>query len=415
MAGTIRTPPPAIASQPAEASFDAVRGGWLAPEPGGGFDADSGKRSSAIILGIFLVYMAVATALYLWRDIEFTTRVWALLILVGAVLLGQWTAPLLAKVSQGKVIALLFLAFMGIGLGLILWRGTWITPDRWALFLLIGAIIAGQGLAFVRDWVPVVLLIFGYEFMRGIAGEMVREQGRTVHLGELIQADRVMFGGELPTLWIQDKLYTVGTVHWYDYLAVAMYALHFVFPLVFAFILWLGRKERFWQFSLAFLLMTYAAFAFFLFYPAAPPWLAQEWNRIHGVQWPATQTWQALAPERFDDFDTYQIWNKASGNAVAAFPSLHAGFPWLTLLFAVKFFGWRGLVFIVYNVALWFSVVYLGHHWVIDIVGGMAWATICFVIVVYAWPWLMRGVINPIPGLVRRLKPSRSPRPADVG
>jgi membrane-associated phospholipid phosphatase len=126
------------------------------------------------------------------------------------------------------------------------------------------------------------------------------------------------------------------------------------------------------------------------------------------LQWPASQTWQYLSPQRFEGFDTHQIWNRASSNPVAAFPSLHAGFPWLTLLFAVKFFGGRGLVFLLYNVALWFSVVYLGHHWVIDIVGGIIWATICFVVVVYAWPWVMRGVVIPIPRGLRRLAPSRA-------
>jgi len=383
----------------------------LAVQPGGpglpGNDREPGDTSGSfgsLALLIFLAYMVVGIGLYLWRDVAFTPRIWAGFVLIGAILLGQWTAPLAKRLSQGKLITLLFLGFMLIGIGLYVWRGAYFTPDRWAVLLFLGAIVVGQGMVFLRDWVPVVMLIFGYEFMRGIAGEMVVEQGRTIHLTELIAADRAMFGGELPTLWLQNKLFTPGTVHWYDVLAAVIYTLHFVFPLVFAFILWIGRKERFFQFSLTFLLMTYAAFAFFLFYPAAPPWLANEWGVIEGLQWPFTQAFQFLVPQRYDNFDTYQIWNEASGNSVAAFPSLHAGFPWLTLLFAVKFFGRKGLIFLLYNVALWFSVVYLGHHWVIDIIGGIIWATICYVAVQFAWPWLMRGVVLPIPRVLRRAK-----------
>ena len=312
------------------------------------------------------------------------------------------------KRSYGTLVVVLFVGYMAVAIGLYVWRGAYFTPDRWAVLLFVGALVLGRWKAFLRDWVPVVMLIFGYEFMRGIAAKLVQDQmessGRdVVHVQELIDADRALFGGTLPTHWLQDRFYVEGQVHWYDYVALLFYALHFVFPLVFAFILWLGRKERFWQFSLTFLLMTYAAFAFFLFYPAGPPWLAQRWGFVSDIAWPASQAYQAMAPDPIANFDTYQIWNKASGNAVAAMPSLHAGFPWLVLLYAVKYFGRRGLLFLPYSPILWFSVVYLGHHWVIDLLAGIAWATVCFVVMQFAWPWLARGINIPVPAPIRRL------------
>jgi len=57
----------------------------------------------------------------------------------------------------------------------------------------------------------------------------------------------------------------------------------------------------------------------------------------------------------------------------------------LVLLFAVKYFGRKGLVVIAYNVALWFAVVYLANHWVVDILAGIAWATLAFVLVDWGW------------------------------
>ena len=310
--------------------------------------------------------------------------------------------------SYTTLVVVIFAAYMAVAIGLYAWRGAYFAPDRWAILLFLGAVVLGQWKAFLRDWVPVVMLIFGYEFMRGIAGQMVNDQmqaeGREiVHVQELIDADRALFGGTLPTHWLQDKLYVEGQVHWYDYVALLFYALHFVFPLLFAFVLWLRRKEEFWQFSLTFLLMTYVAFAFFLFYPAAPPWLAEKWGFVRDIEWPASQAYRALVPERYDNFDTVQIWSKASGNAVAAMPSLHAGFPWLVLLYAVKFFGRRGLVFFAYSPVLWFSVVYLGHHWVIDLIAGIIWATVCYVAVQLAWPRLARGFSVPVPAPLRRL------------
>lgn len=303
--------------------------------------------------------------------------------------------------SHGTLVVLIFLAYMAVAAGLYVWRGASFTPDRWLVLLLLGALVMGRALAFLRDWVPVVLLIAGYEMMRKLAGQMVAEQGRNVHVQDLIAADRAIFAGQLPTIWLQERLYDAGRVHWYDYTALLFYALHFVFPLAFAFLLWLTHKERFWQFTLAFLIMTYAAFAFFLFFPAAPPWFAERYGYLDGVQWPAGQALQAMVPQQYNNFDTYKIWDDVSGNAVAAMPSLHASFPWLVLLFAVKFYGRRGLLFLPYSPILWFSIVYLGHHWVVDVVAGVAWATVCFVFIQFVWPLVARGIAVPVPSPVR--------------
>ena len=301
------------------------------------------------------------------------------------------TSATAAQRSFARLAVFMFAAYVAVAVVLYVWRGASFTPDRWLILLLIGAAVMGKAVAFLRDWIPLVMLIAGYELMRKLAGTMVAEQGRYVHVQELIAADRALFGGQLPTLWLQDRFYDAGQVHWYDYVTLLFYALHFVFPLAFAFMLWVAHRERFWQFCVGFLLMTYAAFAFFLFYPAAPPWFAERYGYLKGVAWPAAQSMQAMVPEGYQNFDSFKVWDDVSGNPVAAMPSLHAAFPWLVLLFAVKYFGLRGLWFLPYSPILWFSIVYLAHHWVIDIVAGVAWATLCFVAVQFAWPFLVDG------------------------
>src|SRR3712207_8829899 len=59
------------------------------------------------------------------------------------------------------------------------------------------------------------------------------------------------------------------------------------------------------------------------------------------------------SPQRFADVDTFRLWTQASPNPVAALPSLHAAFPWLVLLTAVRRFGRWGLLMVPYNLALW--------------------------------------------------------------
>jgi len=387
------------------------------------------RRACAVLLPIF----AVGLFFFLCRVLRVSAynlsiRLWLYLSLAAVVAVVAYyaSASVRAKVPIGRLwsrgtadgvdahaqrvyarfAVVLFASYMAVAVALYVWRGIFFHPDRWAVLLFITALLLGQWKAFLRDWIPVVFLIFGFEFMRGMAYEFIQEQNRTVHLTELITADKTLFGGHLPVLWVHQRFYVEGTIHWYDVLAAVMYALHFVFPLLFAFLVWIGSKEHFWHFTLAFLLMTYSGFVIYLLYPAAPPWLANEWGAIEGLVFPFNQVWNALIPQPLNNFDAIQIWNGVSGNPVAAMPSLHAAYPWLTMLFAIKFFWKWGLLFIPYNVALWFSVLYLGHHWVIDVLAGIALATLSYVVMELAWP--------KIRGLAMRATRSRAPAPVEA-
>ena len=309
---------------------------------------------------------------------------------------GPDPADAVADRSYARLGVAIFVVYMAITVGLYVRRGAELHPDRVVILLFVAALLLGQWKAFLRDWIPVVLLLFGYEFLRGLAYEFIGAQHRTIHASELIAADRAMFGGRIPAIWLQQRLFVQGTVHWYDIMAVVIYALLFVVPLLFAFLLWIGQKERFWQFTLTLLMMTYAGFVIYLLYPAAPPWLANQWGLVQGVQLPFNQVWQLLIPHPLNNLDQFTIWTAVSGDPVAAMPSLHSAYPWLTLLFALKFYGKKGLVFVPYNLALWFSVLYLGQHWVIDILAGVLLASLAFGGMMLGWPWIRQAADHAI-------------------
>lgn len=299
----------------------------------------------------------------------------------------------------------LFAFYMIVAVGIYLWRGIFFTPDRWAIFLLVAALVLGRVGSFLRDWIPFVLLIFGYEYLRGIAGDIVvggqwvydvpRTAMPEVRLENLMRFDEVLFFGHSPIILIQDLIYEPGNARWWDFFALIMYSLHFVLPCVFAFVLWLTNKRRFWTFTITFCFMTYVAFAFFLLYPAAPPWLAQTWGVMGGLGFPQNHVVAAIQPEGFATLDTFAIWGQASPHPVAAMPSLHASFPWLVLLFAIRYFGWKGLWFLTYNVALWYAVMYTANHWFVDVLAGMLWATVSFFIVLGAIELVSNHVDRP--------------------
>lgn len=312
----------------------------------------------------------------------------------------------------------MFVVYIVGAVTFFVWRGQSFRPDNWAVFLLVAALLLGRVGPFLRDWIPFVLLVFGYEFLRGVAGEFVtggrtvgdraREELPNVRVESLIEFDLALFGGHEPVSTLQGWIYTPNDPKWWDYLALIVYSMHFALPCLFAFLLWMTRKERFWQFTLTFCLMTYSAFICFLLYPAAPPWLANTWGVVNGIGWPAGSVTANIGYAPIRELNTVSIWQNASPHPVAAMPSLHAGFPWLVLLFATRYFRWKGLLAMVpYNLALWFAVVYLANHWVVDILAGMAWATIAFVLVDWAWRRLVEShgtwLPKPLRGMARSI------------
>jgi membrane-associated phospholipid phosphatase len=74
----------------------------------------------------------------------------------------------------------------------------------------------------------------------------------------------------------------------------------------------------------------------------------------------------------------------ANPNDVAAFPSLHVAYPFLSFLVLRRAFGAVGWLALGYTAVVAFSVVYIGDHWVIDALAGMAYAYIAYYAVVHA-------------------------------
>jgi len=62
-------------------------------------------------------------------------------------------------------------------------------------------------------------------------------------------------------------------------------------------------------------------------------------------------------------------------------PSLHAAYPWLFLLFGLRIWGRRGLALAIYPAAVYAAVVYLGHHYVVDLIGGVVYASVTYYLV----------------------------------
>ena len=142
---------------------------------------------------------------------------------------------------------------------------------------------------------------------------------------------------------------------------------HFFAVWVTAAILWRFARPRFRRYAVTAVLLSLAAFATYWAYPAQPPWLAGEGVRMASVDRIVPIVWGQLGVPTAQSI--YE--NGDFVNPVAAMPSLHAAFPLMLLLFFWSAGRWVRLALGAYTLAMAFTLVYGGEHFVADIVAGL--------------------------------------------
>lgn len=285
-------------------------------------------------------------------------------------MLGRWKYAAAIVYLLGAVVAC-------VGAGVPL------TPDRLTVLLLPPVLLQRLFWAFLRDWLPFLFVLFAYEYLRGLGGRLALH----VHFLTAIHFDRLLFG-VVPTQFLQQRFFAPPHLHWWDYAATLVYFMHFVAPVAFGFWLWLRRRDQFAEFSLALLALSFVALVTYVAFPAAPPWLAARDGFLPGVQHVLDYTLRAF-PQRLQAPTLYAMFDP---DQVAAVPSLHAGYAALIALFAIRFHAFRGALLLApYPLLMGFSLVYLGEHYVTDVLLGFSYAGLAFAAISWASGRLAAG------------------------
>ena len=137
--------------------------------------------------------------------------------------------------------------------------------------------------------------------------------------------------------------------------------------------------------------MTYAVFdvgaSFYWLLPTAPPWYAVAARRTAGEETLAVRRMMVEYGEHFWRDGWGSLYSVFGGNPLAAMPSLHFATSVMAALLLAETGSFRGALGFTYTLTLGFALVYLGEHYVVDLLAGAA-----------------------LTGAVRRLAPAR-PRP----
>ena len=274
------------------------------------------------------------------------------------------------------------LAYAALVVTLMVLGGLSITPDVLAVAMLLVAVLLGRTRLFLRDWLPFITIFLAYELMRGIADNA----GFPVHMADVLAAERLIAFGHLPTEVLQDWLAPTREVNGWSLAATVFYMLHFVLPVVTGFLLWLWRRPQYYEYVATFILLSFAGFVTYLLLPVAPPWYAAGAGLLDGPN--GQPVIHYLKPDAFavlaDALGFNGRWLSSyffygvNPNGVAAFPSLHAGYPFLAFLVLRRGFGRIGYLALLYAIGVWWAIVFTGDHYVIDVLGGIAYATAAY-------------------------------------
>ncbi|HZU39980.1 MAG TPA: phosphatase PAP2 family protein [Solirubrobacteraceae bacterium] len=246
--------------------------------------------------------------------------------------------------------------------------------DLIALWAIVGLLcfsladLRGSARGIVLEWLPFMAILIAYDSLRGSAGHVFG-----VHYLPQLDVDRWLFGGTTPTVTLQHWLWH-GHVVWYDVLLWCVYLTHFFATPLLAAVLWKLDRPRFRVFAVLVCTLSFLGLATYALYPAAPPWMAADAHLIA----PITR----IIPAVFAGLHTHSAGSLIEhgyqyANNVAAVPSLHTAFA---LLIAITLWPraprpLRPLVAL-YPLAMAFTLVYTGEHYVFDVVLGWVYTLV---------------------------------------
>jgi membrane-associated phospholipid phosphatase len=210
-----------------------------------------------------------------------------------------------------------------------------------------------------------------------------------------IRGDRLIGCGELPTVRLQRMLSRPGEVRPHDTALALVHWAWFAIPHGTVAYLLLRHHDRFVRGAA----MTAATFDLGLVVywgvPTAPPWYAAETGKMEPVR-----RLMVEAGERFWKRLWQPLYSSLEGNPFAAMPSLHFGTSVMAARVLSDVGRGPGALGWAYALTLGFGLVYLGEHYVVDLLAGYALAEVVRLGAPVATPTVLRAA-----RAIQRLEP----------
>lgn len=239
----------------------------------------------------------------------------------------------------------------------------------WGLFVVFAVLVVpvGRARSFLLSFVPYGMVWFVFTALRSLADETVLASTLNTNVARV---ERWLFGGQLPSVSLQDRFFDPTQLQWYDYFLTGIHWSYFFVPHLVAVRLWQKHPALFRHYLSAMaLLLTVGLFIYFLI-PTNPPWMAgEQFNSPAAAT--VLRVMEPVGRQLGGGFYNASYRVIGESNPIAAMPSIHMAITFL-LIFPARAFGrrWR-LLAILYSMSMATALVYLGEHYVVDVAVGV--------------------------------------------
>jgi membrane-associated phospholipid phosphatase len=220
-----------------------------------------------------------------------------------------------------------------------------------------------------RDVAVCALQMWAYLSMYEMPNDDPEALRRRVRVRYPVVIDRALGLGELPGVRLQRALARTGALRRLDLLLVWAHWVWFLVPHGAVAYLLLFRRSKFERGAI----MIYATFDLgVLVYwalPTAPPWFAASQGVIEAD--PALRRLMVEQGQAFWRDRWEPLYSLLAGNPLAAMPSLHFATSVMAAFVLADAGPIEGAVAWTYALTLGFALVYLGEHYVIDLLAGL--------------------------------------------
>lgn len=200
------------------------------------------------------------------------------------------------------------------------------------------------------------------------------QQLRRVHIDYPIAIDRAIGFGIPPTVRLQRGLSPTGRIRRFERVLVWCHWVWFMVPHASVLFVFWRRPER----SAAAAARMYAVFdlgaVFYWAVPTAPPWYAARHGRLNEDHRPHMRRMMIEYGEQFWGERWSSLYDVLGGNPLAAMPSLHFATSIMSAHLLAEVDPVAGAAGWTYAALLGLALVYLGEHYVVDLVAGAALA-----------------------------------------
>lgn len=195
-----------------------------------------------------------------------------------------------------------------------------------------------------------------------------------IYVRVLPAMETILYGGNLSEILATKNNAVLDLLAWIPYGLV-----HFASPFVVAALVFIFAPPKTLPvFGYAFGWMNFIGVSIQLCFPTAPPW----YQLIHGLE-PANYSMPG-SPGGLARIDQLLGLNMYTGTFTAsplvfgAFPSLHSGCATMDVLFLAHLFPKYTPFFYGYMMWIWWSTMYLTHHYFVDLIGGSVLSFVVF-------------------------------------